>query len=58
MVTNAVPIVAGFALFGDVLPKGTRAGVQIAAFAGMVLSVVALGHQTVRRASQPAPRDR
>ena len=32
MVTNAVPIVAGFVLFGETLPHGVRAVAQIAAF--------------------------
>jgi drug/metabolite transporter (DMT)-like permease len=45
MVTNAVPIVAGFVLFGETLPHGTRAVLQIAAFACLVVSAVALGHR-------------
>jgi hypothetical protein len=45
MVTNAVPIVAGFLLFGETLPSGTRAVLQIAAFACLVASAVALGHR-------------
>jgi hypothetical protein len=45
MVTNAVPIAAGFVLFGETLPSGTRAVLQIAAFACLVTSAVALGHQ-------------
>ena len=32
MATNAVPIAAGFVLFGETLPRGTRAVVQVAAF--------------------------
>ena len=44
MVTNAVPIAAGFVLFGETLPHGTRAVLQIAAFACLVASAVALGH--------------
>ena len=55
MVTNAVPIAAGFVLFGETLPHGVRAVLQIAAFACLVASAVALGHQQGPRASQPAP---
>jgi drug/metabolite transporter (DMT)-like permease len=45
MVTNAVPIAAGFVLFGETLPHGTRAVLQVAAFSCLVASAVALGHQ-------------
>jgi hypothetical protein len=45
MVTNAVPIAAGFVLFGETLPHGIRAVLQVAAFACLVASAVALGHQ-------------
>ena len=57
MVTNAVPIAAGFVLFGETLPHGIRAVLQIAAFACLVASAVALGHQQGPRASEPTPRD-
>jgi hypothetical protein len=49
MVTNAVPIVAGFVLFGETLPRGTRAVAQIAAFSCLVVSAVALGRQDAPR---------
>jgi drug/metabolite transporter (DMT)-like permease len=52
MVTNAVPIAAGFVLFGETLPHGMRAVLQIAAFAGLVASAVALGHRQAPRAGQ------
>ena len=55
MATNAVPIAAGFVLFGETLPRGTRAVVQVAAFACLVASAVALGHQAPQ-ADQAAPR--
>jgi drug/metabolite transporter (DMT)-like permease len=55
MVTNAVPIAAGFVLFGEALPHGMRAVLQIAAFACLVLSAVALGHPQAPQASQAAP---
>jgi len=56
MATNAVPIAAGFVLFGEQLPHGTRAVLQVAAFGCLVASAVALGHQQAPRADQPAPR--
>ena len=42
MATNAVPIAAGFVLFGETLLHGMRAVLQIAAFACLVASAVAL----------------
>jgi Mn2+/Fe2+ NRAMP family transporter len=45
IMTNAVPIAAGFVLFGEMLPHGIRAVLQLAAFACLVLSAVALGRQ-------------
>ena len=56
MVTNAVPIAAGFVLFGETLPHGMRAVLQIAAFASLVASAVALGHRQAPRAREAAPR--
>ncbi|HEX6930743.1 MAG TPA: hypothetical protein VF162_01270 [Streptosporangiaceae bacterium] len=67
MVTNAVPIVAGFVLFGERLPIGGLAVLQILAFGCLVLSAVALGHQQIPQqvpapqqapATQPAARSR
>ena len=55
MVTNAVPIAAGFVLFGETLPHGARAVLQIAAFACLVVGAVALGHQQPPQADRPAP---
>ncbi len=52
MATNAVPIAAGFVLFGETLPRGTRAVLQVAAFACLVASAVALGHQQPPQAGQ------
>jgi hypothetical protein len=45
MVTNAVPLTAGFVLFGETLPHGARAVAQVAAFVCLVASAVALGRQ-------------
>jgi len=57
MVTNAVPIAAGFVLFGESLPHGGRAVLQVAAFACLVVGAVALGHQQPPpAAADPAPR--
>jgi hypothetical protein len=56
MVTNAVPIAAGFVLFGETLPHGMGAVLQIAAFACLVVGAVALGHQQAPQADNPAAR--
>jgi hypothetical protein len=57
MVTNAVPIAAGFVLFGETLPHGLRAVAQVMAFACLILSAVALGRQDApSAAAAPAPR--
>ncbi len=56
MVTNAVPIAAGFVLFGETLPHGVRAVAQVAAFGCLVASAVALGHQQAQGNGQPAAR--
>jgi hypothetical protein len=55
LATNAVPIAAGFVLFGETLPRGWRAVLQVASFACLVASAVALGHQQPAEASEPAP---
>ncbi len=51
MVTNVVPILAGFVVFHEVLPRGVGAVLQVAAFAALVLSAVLLGHR------QAPPKD-
>ena len=56
MATNALPIAAGFVLFGETLPRGMRAVLQVAAFACLVASAVALGHQQAPRSDQSTPR--
>ena len=55
MVTNAVPMAAGFVLFGETLPHGPRAVLQVAAFACLVVSAVALGHRQAPQAGQLEP---
>jgi hypothetical protein len=47
LATNAVPIAAGFVLFGEELPPGAGAGLQIAAFAAIVVSATLLGRRTL-----------
>jgi hypothetical protein len=55
MVTNAVPILAGFILFGETLPHGIRAAAQIAAFACLIASAVFLGRKDAPATPAPAP---
>jgi len=43
LVTNAVPIAAGFVLFDEALPHGLKGALQIAAFASIVGSAALLG---------------
>ncbi|HEX9035293.1 MAG TPA: hypothetical protein VF834_25915 [Streptosporangiaceae bacterium] len=52
IVTNAVPIAAGFVLFGELLPSGWRAVIQVGAFACLVSSAVGLA-----RPRPAAPRE-
>jgi hypothetical protein len=54
LTTNAVPIVAGFVLFGEELPPGFRGVLQAAAFAAIVLSAALLGRGS-RSGSEMAP---
>jgi drug/metabolite transporter (DMT)-like permease len=56
LATNAVPIAAGFVLFGETLPHGLRAAAQVASFACLVASAVALGRQQTPQADGPDPR--
>jgi hypothetical protein len=56
MVTNVVPILAGFVVFHETLPSGFAAVLQVAAFAALVTSAVLLGyrHAPRRRAGRAA----
>ena len=54
MVTNAVPIVAGFVLFGETLPHGIRAVAQIAAFTCLIASAAFLGRKDAPSAAPAA----
>lgn len=49
LVTNAVPIAAGFVLFSEALPHGAKGGLQIAAFACIVASAGLLGSPAAPR---------
>jgi len=53
LVTNAVPIAAGFVLFREALPPGTRGVLQIAAFASIVASAALLGRPASTRSETP-----
>jgi hypothetical protein len=52
LVTNAVPIAAGFILFDETLPRDPRGALQIAAFAAIVTSAALLG-RAAAPTSQP-----
>jgi len=55
LVTNAVPIAAGFVLFQEALPPGVRGVLQIAAFASIVASAALLGSSAVTRSGSAKP---
>ena len=55
LTTNAVPIAAGFILFGEQLPHGAKGMLQLVAFASLVASAVALTR--VARPPREAERD-
>ena len=54
MVTNVVPILAGFLVFRETLPAGFRAVLQVAAFACLVLSAILLGYRQAAGPEVPA----
>jgi drug/metabolite transporter (DMT)-like permease len=53
LVTNGVPIAAGFVLFREALPPGARGVLQIAAFASIVASAALLGRPASTRSETP-----
>jgi hypothetical protein len=57
MVTNVVPILAGFVVFHEMLPSGYRAALQVAAFAALVGSAVLLGQRQAPAAAPGAAGD-
>jgi drug/metabolite transporter (DMT)-like permease len=54
LVTNAVPIAAGFVLFGEALPPGARGALQVAAFASVVAAAGLLGSSAATKAGRSA----
>jgi hypothetical protein len=57
LATNAVPIAAGFVVFGEALPKGTSGTLQLAAFASLVVSAVLLARAPTRVGPQAAAEE-
>jgi hypothetical protein len=53
LATNAVPIAAGFVVFGEQLPSGARGALQLAAFACLVAGAVLLARVPKRPALDP-----
>ena len=58
LVTNAVPIAAGFVLFDETLPHDPRGALQIAAFASIVCSAALLGRAAATPAEPEGPNPR
>jgi hypothetical protein len=56
LATNAVPIAAGFIVFGEELPSGAKGTLQLAAFASLVVSAVFLT-RTPPSAAQPVEEE-
>jgi hypothetical protein len=54
LATNAVPIAAGFAVFGESLLGGTKSGLQIAAFASILVSATFLSRAPTQPGSEQA----
>jgi hypothetical protein len=54
LATNAVPIAAGFVVFGEQLPHGEKGTLQLAAFASLVVSGAILA-RAAETAGQPEP---
>ena len=51
LATNAVPIAAGFVVFGEELPDGVRGALQLVAFASLVVSGALLSGVAARRSA-------
>ncbi|MES1247393.1 MAG: hypothetical protein ABUS54_06950, partial [Actinomycetota bacterium] len=47
LTTDALPIAAGFVLFGEELPRGADGGLQLAAFCSIVASATLLGRRSL-----------
>jgi hypothetical protein len=57
LASNSVPIAAGFVIFGERLPHGTKGSLQLAAFASIVVGAVLLGRITRGQADAAGPAD-
>lgn len=56
LATNAVPIAAGFIVFGEQLPEGTKGALQVAAFVSLVVSAAFLTRVRLpTAAAEPVP---
>jgi drug/metabolite transporter (DMT)-like permease len=56
LATNAIPIAAGFIVFGEQLPPGSKGALQVAAFASLVVSAAFLARVRLSRAAaEPVP---
>jgi hypothetical protein len=58
LATNAIPIAAGFVLFHEALPQGAGLGIQIAAFAAILIGAMLLGDRargSPQREQAPTP---
>ena len=55
LATNAVPIAAGFVVFGEQLPEGTKGALQVAAFASLVVSAAFLARVRLPTSVAGAP---
>ena len=58
LATNAVPIAAGFVVFGEQLPHGARGTLQLAAFASLVVSAAFLARAAAPTAAASEARSR
>jgi ABC-2 type transport system ATP-binding protein len=58
LTTNAVPIAAGFVLFGEQLPHGAKGTLQLAAFASLVVSAAFLARAAAPTAAASEARQR
>jgi hypothetical protein len=54
LATNAIPIAAGFIVFGEQLPAGQKGALQVAAFVSLVISAVFLARVQLP-ATKPEP---
>jgi hypothetical protein len=56
LATNAVPIAAGFIVFGEQLPQGAKGTLQLAAFASLVVGAAILARASPALPQAPPPR--